>query len=119
MEKLHYKEKKGLILNNLLLMYCFHCAMFSTFSFCSIIGLYVSLVLVLGRFIRVTFFTGSSYRIMFEELPVVDKVLQLCLDIYMVRENRDFLLEEDLFSKLIFLYRSPETLLRWTKLKQR
>ncbi|XP_071091757.1 piezo-type mechanosensitive ion channel component 2-like [Haliotis cracherodii] len=90
---------------------------FSVITGYGIIGLYVSLVLVIGRFFRVTFFTGSSYRIMFEELPNVDNVLHLCLDIYMVRESRDYLLEEDLFSKLLFLYRSPETLIKWTKRK--
>ncbi len=87
--------------------------------FFRIIGLYVSVVIVFGRFFRVTFFTGSSYRIMFEELPVVDKVLHLCLDIYMVRENRDYRMEEDLFAKLIFLYRSPDTLVKWTKRKDK
>ena len=42
-------------------------------------------------------------------------LLQLCLDIYLVRESGEFDLEEDLFAKLIFLYRSPETLIRWTR----
>jgi hypothetical protein len=39
---------------------------------------------------------------------------QLCLDIYLVRESGALDLEEDLFAKLIFLYRSPETLIKWT-----
>lgn len=40
---------------------------------------------------------------------------QLCLDIYLVRESGDLDLEEDLFAKLVFLYRSPETMIEWTR----
>ncbi|KAJ8302541.1 hypothetical protein KUTeg_018937 [Tegillarca granosa] len=87
----------------------------SYYTSSNIIGLYVSLVIVVGRFIRV-FVTGQSYRVMFEELPNVDNILNLCMDIYMVRESGDFLLEEDLFAKLLFVYRCPEILIKWTKL---
>jgi hypothetical protein len=44
--------------------------------------------------------------------------LKLCLDIYLVRESGELALEEDLFAKLIFLYRSPETLIKWTRPKK-
>jgi len=54
---------------------------------------------------------------MFEDFPYVDRLLQLCLDIYLVRETMEFGLEEDLFAKLIFLYRSPETMIKWTRPK--
>lgn len=74
-----------------------------------IIGLYTTLIFVFSRFLRGTIFQGSSSKIMFDDLPYVDRVLQLCLDIYLVRESFEFTLEEDLFAKLIFLYRSPET----------
>ncbi|XP_071494350.1 piezo-type mechanosensitive ion channel component 2-like isoform X1 [Diadema antillarum] len=81
-----------------------------------IIGLYVSLVLVIGRFVRM-YFSGVSYQIMFNELPNVDRILKLCLDIYLVRESGEMELEEDLTAKLIFLYRSPETIIKVTKWK--
>lgn len=32
-----------------------------------------------------------------------------------MRECNEFALEEDLFAKLIFLYRSPETMIKWTR----
>lgn len=82
-----------------------------------IIGLYVGFVWLVGKFVRL-FFTSISYRIMFDEMPNVDKVLKLCLDIFMVRESKELELEEDLFAKLMFLYRSPQTLIKWTKYKR-
>ncbi|EDO30292.1 predicted protein [Nematostella vectensis] len=87
------------------------------YEFTRIIGLYVGFVWLVGKFVRL-FFTSISYRIMFDEMPNVDKVLKLCLDIFMVRESKSFKLEEDLFAKLMFLYRSPETLIKWTKYKR-
>lgn len=87
------------------------------FVFGSIIGLYISLVFVVGRFVRI-FFSGQSYRVMFEELPNVNRIHKLCLDIYLVRESKEYRLEEELFSKLLFLYRCPEVMIKWTKYKQ-
>lgn len=79
-----------------------------------IIGLYTTFVIVIHSVIR-GFFTGISFKIMFDDMPNVDRLLQLCLDIYLVRESGDLDLEEDLFAKLVFLYRSPETLIKWTR----
>ncbi|XP_018096993.1 piezo-type mechanosensitive ion channel component 1 isoform X2 [Xenopus laevis] len=78
-----------------------------------IMGLYVSIVLVVGKFVR-GFFSEVSHSIMFEELPCVDRILKLCQDIYVVRERGELGLEEELYAKLIFLYRSPETMIKWT-----
>ncbi|XP_018574920.1 piezo-type mechanosensitive ion channel component isoform X3 [Anoplophora glabripennis] len=82
-----------------------------------IIGLYTTLVLVASRVLR-GLFADQCSKIMFEDMPNVDRVLQLCLDIYLVREAREFALEEDLFAKLVFLFRSPETLIKWTRPKE-
>ncbi|KAK1898996.1 Piezo-type mechanosensitive ion channel component 2, partial [Dissostichus eleginoides] len=82
-----------------------------------IVGLYMSVVLVVGKFVR-EFFNGISRSIMFEELPCVDRVLKLCTDIFVVRETGEMELEETLFEKLIFLYRSPETMIKMTREKK-
>ncbi|CAL1577738.1 unnamed protein product [Knipowitschia caucasica] len=79
-----------------------------------IMGLYVSVVLVIGKFVR-GFFSEISHSIMFEELPCVDRILKLCTDIFLVRETGELELEEELYSKIIFLYRSPETMIKWTR----
>ncbi|XP_057713162.1 piezo-type mechanosensitive ion channel component 2 isoform X2 [Corythoichthys intestinalis] len=81
-----------------------------------IMGLYASVVLVIGKFVR-EFFSGISHKIMFEELPNVDRILKLCTDIFLVRETGELDLEEDMYAKLIFLYRSPETMIKWTREK--
>ncbi|NWI69523.1 PIEZ1 protein, partial [Todus mexicanus] len=82
-----------------------------------IMGLYVSIVLVIGKFVR-GFFSEISHSIMFEELPCVDRILKLCQDIFLVRETGELGLEEELYAKLIFLYRSPETMIKWTREKE-
>uniref|UniRef100_A0A8C9Y1S1 Piezo-type mechanosensitive ion channel component 2a, tandem duplicate 2 n=1 Tax=Sander lucioperca TaxID=283035 RepID=A0A8C9Y1S1_SANLU len=82
-----------------------------------IMGLYASVVLVIGKFVR-EFFSGISHSIMFEELPCVDRILKLCTDVFLVRETGELELEEELYAKLIFLYRSPETLIKWTRLNK-
>ena len=82
-----------------------------------VIGLYVGFVWLVGKFVRL-YFTSISFRIMFDEMPNVNRVVNLCLEIYMARESAELELEEDLFAKLLFLYRSPETLIKFTKYKK-
>ncbi|XP_043288582.1 piezo-type mechanosensitive ion channel component isoform X3 [Venturia canescens] len=79
-----------------------------------ILGLYTTGVIVMSQLIRRSV-SEMAPKIMFDDLPYVDRILRLCLDIYLVRESGELSLEEDLFAKLIFLYRSPETLIRWTR----
>jgi hypothetical protein len=63
-------------------------------------------------------FSGVSTKIMFTELPNVDRIIKLCLDIFLVRECGEMKLEEDLTAKLIFLYRSPAMLIEFTRYKR-
>ncbi|CAL1533266.1 unnamed protein product [Lymnaea stagnalis] len=79
-----------------------------------IIGLYISFILLFGRLMRLST-TNQYLTIMFRELPDVDRMLQLCLDLYLVREMKEFQLEEELYAKIIFLYRSPETMIKYTR----
>ncbi|NWS61966.1 PIEZ1 protein, partial [Chunga burmeisteri] len=82
-----------------------------------IMGGGVSIVLVIGKFVR-GFFSEISHSIMFEELPCVDRILKLCQDIFLVRETGELEGGEELYAKLIFLYRSPETMIKWTREKE-
>ena len=81
-----------------------------------IIGLYTTFVIVVARLLRTVL--QISQTIMFNELPNVDRIWHLLKDIYLVRECSYLRIEEDLFAKLLFLYRSPETLVRFTKSKR-
>lgn len=72
---------------------------------------------------------------MYSELPNVERLWHLLRDIYLVREHSmpkhknhlssndpnpssvSLRTEEQLFAKLLFLYRSPETLIGFTKPK--
>ncbi|RZF34694.1 hypothetical protein LSTR_LSTR002776 [Laodelphax striatellus] len=56
-----------------------------------------------------------SFRIMFDDMPCVDWILQLCWNIYLARESKEYSLEEDLYAKLVFIYRSPQTLIEVTR----
>lgn len=73
--------------NSNLVFYTFNDKIFpSTLSWLTaggIIGMYTTFVVLFSRLIR-GIFSGSSSKIMFDDLPFVDRVLQLCLDIYLV-----------------------------------
>ncbi|KAL7054603.1 hypothetical protein AAHC03_025949 [Spirometra sp. Aus1] len=84
------------------------------FSSYGIIGMYAAYIFVASRLLRMAY-NDISYIISLQELPHVDRLLNLCRDIYLVRENRQMHLEEQLFAKLIFLYRSSETMIKWTR----
>ncbi|CAI5447515.1 unnamed protein product [Caenorhabditis angaria] len=84
-----------------------------------VIAMYLSVVVVVGRGVVRGLFTSQPSSVMFNELPNADHLLKICLDVYLVREAKDFFLEQDLFAKLIFLFRSPATLIEWTRMSKK
>jgi len=54
---------------------------------------------------------------MFDELPQVDALWHFLCDIYLLRTVREYTIENDLFDRLIYIYRDPQLLLYWTKEK--
>lgn len=78
------------------------------------IAMYVAVVLVVGRFVREIVRTPLS-NAMIEDLPNADNLLRLFQDIYVVREKRHFYLESRLYGKLLFIVRSPDTVIRWSR----
>ncbi|CAH8465090.1 unnamed protein product [Dicrocoelium dendriticum] len=84
------------------------------FSNYGIIGMYAAYIFLANRLLR-TIYSNISYVICLEELPHVDRILNLCNEIYLVRENKLLRLEEQLVAKLFFLYRSSETMIKWTR----
>lgn len=59
-----------------------------------VIAMYLSVVIFVGRGLVRGVFTTSPSTVMFTELPNADHLLKICLDIYLVREAKDFMLEQ-------------------------
>ncbi len=57
---------------------------------------------------------NSQTRIMYDELPCVDRILQLLNDILLVRAFNLLELEFELYEKLIYIYRDPAYLIKVT-----
>lgn len=84
----------------------------------SIVALYTLFIAYIGSFIRQVF-SGNASRIIIEELPSVDRLLRFCQGIYIARAHGLLLQEEELFRKLVRLYRSPERLVHLTARRPR
>lgn len=79
------------------------------------IGVYAGLVYVLWlTCFRQTLFSDIQL-IMYHEWPFADRVQRLCEEVYLVRELGELQLEEELVARLLFLHRSPESLIRITR----
>ena len=81
-----------------------------------IIGLYVSVVLVIGRFIR-TYISALPTRLYIDEILNPDPLLKLCNDIFLVRECKEFQLEEILVGKLFYIFKSPDKVAKVTEMR--
>jgi len=83
---------------------------------CSVIGLYMGIVLVFARYVR--FLTQNlSYQVPYMETPYVGRILNLCRNIYIARASGELALEEEMYAKLCFVYRSPQTMIKMTRYK--
>jgi len=79
----------------------------------SVIGLYATFVFAIGKFIRL-FFDRISQRVIYEEMPNTDDLMDLCESIYIARAEGDLYNEQRLYELLIRIYRSPEILIKLT-----
>jgi len=82
-----------------------------------IIGLYVSVVLVIGSALR-TYVARLPSQIKYDEIPDPDSLLELCDDIFYVREDGRLQEEEILVGRLFFTFRSSARLIEETRWKK-
>ncbi len=80
----------------------------------SVITLYLSVVLVIGRLIR-GFVAGSSDKVIYEEIPKPGPLLRLCSGVVIARYDDDLIREGELYLEIIEVMRSTEVLKMITK----
>jgi hypothetical protein len=69
----------------------------------------------IGRIVFRPCFDTKISNALAANLPNVDNILLLIRDIYLAREKKQWYLEKRLFQKLLFLFRSTETLILWSR----
>ena len=79
----------------------------------SVVGLYLGVVLTIGRFLRLSL-QGSSKRIDKEELPSTETLMQVCQGIQIARLFKDTSAENRLYYDLVRLFRDPQLLIAAT-----
>jgi len=79
----------------------------------NIVGIYVTIVYTIGRFVRI-FFDKISMKVIYEELPEPMEIFELCEGIFIYRIQRKLDKENSLYDLLIRIYRSPEVMIRIT-----
>ena len=70
-------------------------------------------VLAVGKLIR-GLFENLIMRVIYEEMPKTNQLIEFCNCIYRARREEDFEREFSLYQLLIRIYRSPELLLQLT-----
>eukprot|EP01094_Clydonella_sp_ATCC50884_P000107 TRINITY_DN10087_c0_g1_i2.p1 TRINITY_DN10087_c0_g1~~TRINITY_DN10087_c0_g1_i2.p1 ORF type:complete len:235 (-),score=26.08 TRINITY_DN10087_c0_g1_i2:222-926(-) len=81
-----------------------------------IIGLYIGVVLAIGKVLR-SAVSDLQYNIMWKELPNPQPIIDLCHDIFLARQAGQLEIEQSLYRELIELYRSPESMIFHTKIQ--
>lgn len=77
-----------------------------------------AIVLVIGQFLR-GYVSDLQTKLVFTEMPEPIDLITMCEDIFIAREDKELVLERELYNELIELYRSPESLIAITrKVKQ-
>ena len=83
----------------------------------SVIGVYVTIVYAVGRFLRIIFDRYSA-RVIYEELPETQKLSEIIEGIFIAQLEGDLKNEKRLYDLLITVYRSPELMIKMTGVKQ-
>ena len=78
-----------------------------------VFAFYISVVLLLGKIIAAAF-RNTRYRIMYDELPDVRDLTDLCEGMYIARKQKDLEQETLLHETILRLYRSPQVMLQVT-----
>lgn len=83
----------------------------------SIMGIYITYIFAFGRFLRY-WVLGMSQRIIYEDLPNCDILIQMCMDIFTARLDGELKLEETLYEELLEVYRNPTLMIRLTRCRE-
>ncbi|XP_050529003.1 piezo-type mechanosensitive ion channel component-like [Daktulosphaira vitifoliae] len=90
--------------------------LFGNFDSEGVFGLYTAVIVYFGFKVAHDLFRSFKFKLIYTEMPYPDRILQLCQEIYLVRSFGEWEMEEDLYAMLIYLFKSPETLLKFTKM---
>ena len=87
------------------ILYCFAC---------SVGSIYLTFVLVIGRFIH-NFISGLPSDLTIDEIANPDLLIQHCHDIFLLRKEKKFKEEKKHVKILFSIFRSPEKIIQLTK----